>query len=119
MDPNDLRQENVRISHLFYQRGWSLATSSNFSARLDPQTLLITWSGRDKGLLTEEDLLLVDLSGNIRQETDLKPTAETTLHCELYRFQQEIGAILHTHSIYSTMISSVSDLKVPLSIGGY
>ncbi len=119
MDVNDLRKEIVRISHIFYQRGWSFATSSNFSARLEPDRIMITASGKDKGLLTEEDILVLGLDGGIPGRTDAKPSAEAHLHCELYKFQPEIGAVLHTHSVYGTVISSLKHLKAPLSIGGY
>ncbi|MCI0412617.1 methylthioribulose 1-phosphate dehydratase [bacterium] len=116
MTTNDLRSEIVRISHLFYERRWSLATSSNYSARVDPNTVLITASGLDKGKLTEGDLLLIDLEGNPREESSQKASAETYLHCELYKHDPEIGAVLHTHSVFATVLSSLRNL---LSVHGY
>jgi methylthioribulose-1-phosphate dehydratase len=43
--------------------GWTPATSSNFSMRLDGQTAAITVSGRDKGRLVPEDIMVVDFAG--------------------------------------------------------
>jgi methylthioribulose-1-phosphate dehydratase len=118
-DVDGIKREIVRISHLFYQRGWSLATSSNYSGRLNPNRILITASGKDKGTLTEKDVLLLDFDGNVLDESKETPSAETKLHCELYKSQPEIGAVLHTHSVFATVLSSLPNLKAPFSIGGY
>ena len=117
MTSNDLRKELVRISQLFYERGWSLATSSNYSARFEANTLLITASGLDKGTLTEQDLVLIDLEGNLQEETQKRPSAEAYLHCELYKHNREIGAVLHTHSVFGTVLSSLGNTS--LSLEGY
>jgi methylthioribulose-1-phosphate dehydratase len=53
------------------------------------------------------------------QESKETPSAEAHLHCELYRHHRDIRAILHTHSTFATVISSIPALKAPLSIGGY
>jgi len=119
IDVDTTKRELVRISHLFYQRQWSLATSSNYSVRVDSNSILITASGKAKGTLTENDVLLSGLDGMILDATKEIPSAETKLHCALYKFRPEIGAILHTHSVFATVLSSLSNLKVPLSIGGY
>jgi methylthioribulose-1-phosphate dehydratase len=115
---NDLREEIVRISHLFYGRKWCLATSGNFSARVDQNHFLITASGKDKGSLTVDHIVSIDFSGQTL-EPDKQPSAETILHCELYKFDSNIGAILHTHSVYSTVLSSLKTSKAPSSISGY
>ncbi len=109
-----LRKELVAVSHLFYQRGWSLATSSNFSARAEPERILITSSGKDKGSLREEDVILVDRKGRVLDPQDGKPSAETLLHCRLYEVDPEIGSILHTHSVHSTVLS-IGQSRITLS----
>ena len=119
MTANDLRKEIVRISRLFYERGWSRATSGNYSARYEKNRILITASGKDKGLLSEEDLISLDPDGRIVEETANRPSAEAHLHCELYKWQPEIQAVLHTHSVFSTLISSDPGIKAPLTIEGY
>lgn len=93
----------VQASHTLYGRGWSPATSSNYSVRLDDQHCAITSSGKDKGKLTEQDVMVVDMAG--RALTDNKPSAETGLHTSLYRFDSAIGAVLHTHSVNNTVLT--------------
>jgi methylthioribulose-1-phosphate dehydratase len=84
--------------------GWTPATSSNFSLRLDEQHAVITVSGRDKGRLTPADLMVVDFCGKPVATTH-RPSAETLLHTQLYRRSPEIGCVLHTHSLVQTVAS--------------
>lgn len=88
-------------------QGWCPATGGNFSLRTDTGDVLITASGRHKGQLCEADLLRVDLAG-AALDSNLKPSAETLLHTRLYRLDEQIGAVLHTHSVSATVLSLVS-----------
>ena len=65
---------------------------------------LLTVSGKHKGQLTPDDLLAVDMDGR-SLEDGKKPSAETLLHTQLYRWRPEIGAVLHTHSVNATVLS--------------
>ena len=84
--------------------GWTPATSSNFSLRLDDRHAAITVSGRDKGRLTRDDIMVVDLEGR-PVATGQRPSAETLLHTQLYARIPEIGCVLHTHSRTQTVAS--------------
>jgi methylthioribulose-1-phosphate dehydratase len=84
--------------------GWTPATSSNFSRRLDGRHAAITVSGRDKGKLREADIMVVDFDGHA-VGSDHRPSAETRLHTQLYRRFPEIGCVLHTHSQAQTVAS--------------
>lgn len=86
------------------ERGWTPATSSNFSERIDDRHVAITVSGRDKGRLTEADIMVVDLDGQPVATTQ-KSSAETLLHSQLYKRFPEIGCVLHTHSLTQTVAS--------------
>lgn len=77
--------------------GWTPATSSNFSMRLDPRHIAVTTSGRDKGRLGTEDIMVVDLDGHA-VATNARPSAETALHTQIYRRFPSACAVLHTHS---------------------
>lgn len=57
-------QSIIEAGQFLYQRGWSPATSSNYSARIDREHIAITVSGRHKGQLTAGDVMVVDLAGN-------------------------------------------------------
>lgn len=78
-------------------RGWTPATSSNFSMRVDASHAAVTISGRDKGRLSTDDVMLVDLQG-AAVGTAARPSAETALHVQVYRRFPDARAVLHTHS---------------------
>jgi methylthioribulose-1-phosphate dehydratase len=99
----DALAETGRAIHAW---GWVPATSGNFSVRLDNDSVAITVSGEDKGRLTRDSFLRVDLQGNtLDAMQDGTPSAETALHLQLYRRDSEIGAVLHTHSLNATLVS--------------
>lgn len=84
--------------------GWTPATSSNFSMRLDAGHAAVTISGRDKGRLGGDDVMVVDLDGHA-VGTTARPSAETALHVQVYRRFADAGAVLHTHSRTQTVAS--------------
>jgi methylthioribulose-1-phosphate dehydratase len=99
-----LAQQIIDAGRFLYERGWSPATSSNYSVRLSPGEALLTVSGKHKGQLGLDDVLATDMQGR-SLEADKKPSAETLLHTQLYNWKAEIGAVLHTHSVNATVLS--------------
>ncbi len=77
--------------------GWTPATSSNFSMRIDEDLAAITISGRDKGRLGRDDIMVVDMEGKA-VGSDHRPSAETGLHTQVYRRFPGANVVLHTHS---------------------
>lgn len=91
----------------FHSRGWSLGTSSNYSVvtRRTPPRLVVTASGKDKSRLGKDDFVVVDENGDTIEARGGKPSAETMLHVALARTLPEVGAVLHTHSVWGTLLS--------------
>jgi methylthioribulose-1-phosphate dehydratase len=98
--------------------GWTPATSSNFSMRLDDELIAVTVSGRDKGRLTADDIMVVNLDGQ-PVETELKPSAETLLHVQIYRRFADVGCVLHTHSHSQTVASRLFAEAGHIRLSGY
>ncbi len=120
-DPEKLQAralELVETTRELAQRGWTPATSSNFSMRLDDKHAAITVSGRDKGRLTEADIMVVDMLGQ-PVATSQKPSAETLLHTHLYARFPEIGCVLHTHSTSQTLASRLYGVQGFIRFEGY
>lgn len=92
------------VGRFLFDHGWSPATSSNYSLRLDDQHLAITVSGRPKGELTEHDIMVVDFAGQPVGSTKT-PSAETRLHTMMYARDPKIESVLHTHSVNATVLS--------------
>ncbi|UJF36141.1 methylthioribulose 1-phosphate dehydratase [Paenibacillus hexagrammi] len=92
-------------------RGWFPATSGNLSIRIgefQPEafTFAVTASGKDKSVSTPEDFLIVNEKGQPTDATGLKPSAETLIHCEIYRLTGA-GAIFHVHTVFNNLISEL------------
>jgi methylthioribulose-1-phosphate dehydratase len=113
-------RELAELGHNFYARGWVLGTSGNFSAVLgrDPLRLAITPSGVDKGELSADQILLIDERGDVVSDHPAKPSDETPLHL-MIATRRSAGAVLHTHSVWSTSLSNQHARHGGLAIEGF
>src|SRR4030095_4577030 len=104
----------------FYRRGWVLGTSGNFSKLLapDPMRIRITASGLEKGQLDGTSFLELDEQAEIVHGSG-KPSAETEIHLTIYRALRNVGSVLHTHSVWGTILSDVFFDRGAIEIEGY
>ena len=103
----------IEAGRILHGNGWVPATSGNFSSRIDEQTMAITVSGWHKGELSREGIMRADMAGQSLEEGK-RPSAETLLHCQLYKRFPEVGAVLHTHSMNATLISRLHSDELTL-----
>jgi len=110
----------IRLGSEFHRRGWVLGTSGNFSAVVarDPLRLFITASSMDKGRLTAGHFLEVDENGIKVNGSGGKPSAETLLHIAVVR-ATGAASVLHTHSVWSTVLSDLHAREGGFFIEGY
>jgi methylthioribulose-1-phosphate dehydratase len=108
------------VGHRFYGRGWVLGTSGNFSVVVgrSPLRLAITPSAAHKGALSASEILQIDAAGEPARGVAGRPSAETALHLEIVR-RLGAGAVLHTHSIWSTMLSERHAVARGFAIEGF
>jgi len=111
-------EQLVWAGRRFDQRGWVLGTSGNFSVVVErePLRLAITPSATFKGQLRADEILEMDERGLVA--TGARPSAEALLHVEIVR-ARGAGAVLHTHSIWSTLLSEAHGAGGGLTIDGY
>jgi len=96
------------------QLGWVPATAGILSVRLPDRLVAITRSGGHKGFLEAEGVIKVDLDGTPIQAGD-RASAETGLHCGIYRRFPTAGAVLHGHSPAATVLSRLGGEAIRLS----
>jgi methylthioribulose-1-phosphate dehydratase len=111
-------REIARVGAELAALGWTPATSSNFSMRLDDAHAAITVSSRDKGALAADDIMVVDMEGRA-VGTALHPSAETALHTQIYRRFAGARAVLHTHSRNQTVASLLFAAAGVIKLSGY
>jgi methylthioribulose-1-phosphate dehydratase len=108
------------IGRQFYDRNWVLGTSGNFSVVLSrrPLRLAITASSAHKGRLTPRQVFAIDRTGKVVGKATGRPSAETHLHLEIVQ-TRAAGAVLHTHSVWGTILSDHHAHEHGLAIAGF
>ena len=115
----ELAEALVETIHFLSGRGWAPGTGGNFSAVVsrDPLRLLMTPSGVDKERVRPDDLLEIDANGAVLSG-DGAASAETLLHLTIAQ-NRDAGAVLHTHSIWNTLLSRHYAADGQLVVEGY
>lgn len=118
-----LSTELIEAISYFSQKGWSPATSTNYSVRssYNPLNYIISRSGIDKSRFNYKDLILIDEEGEILAPFDIqgvKSSAETQVHTDIYRRFPEAQCVLHTHSLLGTVFSKFYEKDGVLTISG-
>lgn len=125
-ETRSLREALVALARRYHATGWFFGTSGNLSARflsVDSPTnssVVITASGCDKGALTADDFVEVDLEGQLRRaarKTD-RPSAEASIHTAIYRALPEAGAVLHIHTVASSLVRPAGPLPGRIAFAG-
>ena len=99
---DDLK-EFINICHKLYDRKYIVGSGGNVSIRKE-NLIYTTPTGSILGFLKEDDIAEMDLDGNIIKG---KPTSERNLHLMIYRKREDVNAIIHTHSLISTFLSTI------------
>ena len=111
-----LRQEIVRVTQITAERGLLSSSDGNLSARLDAERVLITPSGVYKATLEPQDLIVIDMQGDVLEaRAGLRPTSETRMHLEVYHQRPDVDAVLHAHPLYATALT-IAAIPFPLDV---
>ncbi|MGD8625225.1 MAG: class II aldolase/adducin family protein [Anaerolineae bacterium] len=105
---HELRQEMIRVGRLMWERGYVVATDGNLSVRLAADRLLVTASGYSKGFLSADELVIIDLEGELLPSyrgRGNRPSSEILMHLEVYRQRPDVEAVIHAHPPISTAFS--------------
>ena len=96
------RKNIIEIGCMLLDNGLIVGTWGNLSSRVEgTDYIAITPSGRNYRSLDSDDIVIVDLEGNIISG-ELKPSSEMALHLAIYQERSDINAIIHTHSIFAS-----------------
>ncbi|MEN6460917.1 MAG: class II aldolase/adducin family protein [Syntrophomonas sp.] len=109
------RKEVMNTAKEIYDAKLVSGTWGNVSVRIENEPLMvITPSGMAYNTLTVEDMILVDLQGQVA-EGNWKPSIETPMHTEIYKNRPDVNAVVHVHSLYCT-IFAVARQNIPVVI---
>jgi L-fuculose-phosphate aldolase len=103
MNEQYARGKLAEICKLLYDRGLTVSAGGNMSLRLNDKEIIITPSGRNKGLLGPEDMVLMSMKGRVL--SDGKPSMEKGFHIALFEANPETKAVIHCHPLYCTVLA--------------
>ena len=111
------RKRLVECCHMLYDRNLTVSAGGNMSVRINDREILITPSGVNKGLVREDDLVKMDMNGNVLSGG--KPSIEHKFHLGIYRENPETNAVVHCHPLYClAILTRGEDLKSTLTPEG-
>jgi L-fuculose-phosphate aldolase len=96
------------------RKGLTEGTAGNLSARLPDGNIVITPSSVDYQAMTLDDLVVIDLEGNV-VSGERGPSSEKLLHLSCYRAFSDVQSVIHAHPIYATMFA-VARRDIPACI---
>ena len=116
----EISAELAMIARGFHARGWLLGTSGNLSAvvQREPLRVAMSPSGVDKGELTADQLLSIDENARVVSKDGGRPSDESLLHLQIVK-DRGAGAVLHTHSVWNTILSDLYASEGGVKIEGY
>jgi L-fuculose-phosphate aldolase len=95
------REQIVQFGKLLHQKGYVAATDGNLTVRLDQDTVLATPTGMSKGMMSPDDLVIVDLAGRKISGRRVVST-EIGMHLLIYKLRPDVRGIVHAHPTTAT-----------------
>jgi methylthioribulose-1-phosphate dehydratase len=108
-----LHEELAKVIRDYNLKGWSPATSTNYSFKDELNQIWVSRSGVDKSEFKSDDFIKINSSGEAMEElTNIRPSAETLIHCFIYQMFPETKVILHSHGVNPVLVSSIEKSEV-------
>ena len=97
----EYREDICRVGQLVFQKGWVAANDGNITIRLDAERILATPTGVCKGMMSCDDLIIVDMKGN-KISGRAERTSEIAMHLTIYEMRPDIKSVVHAHPPVAT-----------------
>lgn len=118
MSLDAIKQEMAEMVRSYHSKGWSAATSTNYSFKTEDGQIWVSRSGVDKSQFAATDFITVDEKGkSCGAYEGVRPSAETLIHCILYQLYPNLRYIVHAHGLHSVVLSSI--LTDEITFEGY
>jgi L-fuculose-phosphate aldolase len=109
-----LRKDIVEIAKRLYQAGYIRGADGNLSIRLSDEKILITPSRSAKGFMRPEDMLVINLGGELIKG-NLRPSSETAFHLAAYQERSDISSVIHAHPPMAIAFT-VAKMDIPTGV---
>jgi D-3-phosphoglycerate dehydrogenase len=111
---NKFKEGIVKVCKKLLNDGHVIGSAGNVSMRMkkgDNEIILITPSNVNYEDMVSDDILIIDLNGKVI-EGERNPSVEKHLHLGIYKEREDVNAIIHSHGVYSTILSTLN-LSLP------
>lgn len=98
----DARLAIVEAGKVLYDQGYVVSNDGNISIRISDDRIVVTPTGVSKGSMNADDMVVMDLDGNVLSRGMRGPSSEVKMHLRVYRDDPSAGAVVHAHPIYAT-----------------
>lgn len=120
---HELKEQVARATRLFWEKGLTPGHDSGDTSLRDQETGYVYICPRPNerlripnwGVITPDDIVVIDMNGNVVEETDLLPTVEAPMHLHIYRARPEVNAIIHSHAVWSSAFA-ITGKNIPLTL---
>lgn len=108
-----IHEELAKVIRDYNLKGWSPATSTNYSFKDELNQIWVSRSGVDKSEFKSDDFIKINSNGEAMEEfINIRPSAETLIHCFIYQMFPETKVILHSHGVNPVLVSSIEKSEV-------
>jgi len=115
----ELKEKLCGIGQQLVKEGLVKSNEGNISVRIPGENLIIIKpSSMSLGKLKPEELITVDLEGKVIVGEN-KPSIETPMHTLIYKYRRDIGAVIHTHPLYSICLGIMEKPIKPISFTAF
>lgn len=121
---NEMKVEAAKLAHLFWEKGLTTGNDGGDLSLRDPETgyIYICPRATDRlimpnwGYTSPQDIVVVDIEGNVLEDTWMLPTVEASMHYEIYKARPEVNAIVHSHPVWSSVFAAAGENIPPCLI---
>jgi len=108
------KKEFIEICRNLYLKEFVAGTDGNVSVRIGKNKILCTPTSLSKGKIKDTDLVLINLDGQVISGKR-KPSTEIKMHLAIYKYRDDVNAVIHAHPIFATAYaSSKLALEIPV-----
>ncbi len=100
-----VRRDLADYGRMLHQQSFVAATDGNLSVRLDRDRVMVTPSGRSKGMMDPDEMVIVDMKGRKLSGAG-KPSSEIIMHLTIYKMRPDVGSVVHAHPCTATAFAS-------------
>ena len=120
----EMKVEAAKLCHLFWEKHLTTGNDGGDISLRDPETgyIYICPRATDRlvmpnwGFTSPQDIVVVDIEGNVLEDTWMLPTVEASMHYEIYKARPEVNAIVHSHAVYSSVFAAAGENIPPCLI---